>query len=114
VPAKKSLPDQWDGKAKLATVIQTAVMNEAELSEYCRQHGLYPEQVAAWKAVFEAVGQDDAPANKAALARERNKNKQLERELRRKEKAPAEAAALLTLSRKPRPSRAPTRTIDPA
>lgn len=28
-----------------------------------RQYGLYPEQVAAWKAVFEAVGQDDVLAN---------------------------------------------------
>lgn len=100
LPAKKSVPDQWDGKAKLATVIQTAAMNEAELSEYCRQRGLYPEQVAAWKAVFEAAGEHDAAATKAALASERNKNRQLEKELRRKEKALAEAAALLTLSKK--------------
>lgn len=101
MPAKKCLPDQWNGKAKLATVIQTAAMNEAERSEYCREHGIYPEQVTARKAAFEAVDQDNEPATKAALTNERKKNKQLEKELRRKEKALAEAAALLTLPNTP-------------
>ncbi|WP_048801289.1 transposase, partial [Oligella urethralis] len=44
VPAKESRPDQWDTKAKLAAIIQTASMNEAERSSYCREHGIYPEQ----------------------------------------------------------------------
>ena len=48
VPAKESRPDQWDTKAKLAAIIQTASMNEAERSSYCREHGIYPEQLDAW------------------------------------------------------------------
>ncbi|MFT0533750.1 transposase [Castellaniella hirudinis] len=36
VPAKPSAPDRWDARAKLAAVIQTAPMNEAERSAYCR------------------------------------------------------------------------------
>ena len=48
VPAKSSRPDDWDFKAKLAAIIQTAAMNEAQRSEYCREHGLYPEQLDAW------------------------------------------------------------------
>jgi transposase-like protein len=36
VPAKSSRPDDWDSKAKLAAIIQTAAFNEAQRSEYCR------------------------------------------------------------------------------
>lgn len=35
VPKKSTHADQWDAKAKLAAVIQTAAMNEAERAEYC-------------------------------------------------------------------------------
>lgn len=101
VPKKSTIADQWDAKAKLAAVIQTAAMNEAERSEYCRKHGLYPEQIEAWKSAFEASESLDAsPTTKAELAAERKKSRTLEKELRRKEKALAEAAALLTLSKK--------------
>ena len=102
VPGKKSLPDGWDAKTKLAAVIQTAPMNEAERSAYCREHGLYPEQLDAWKVAFESSDPSAGPVSKAELAAERKKSKQLEKELRRKEKALAETAALLTLSKKAR------------
>lgn len=36
-------------EAKLATVVGTASMPETELSAYCREKGLYPEQVQRWK-----------------------------------------------------------------
>jgi transposase len=101
VPKRSTIADQWDAKAKLAAVIQTAAMNEAERSEYCRKHGLYPEQIDAWKAAFEASEPGQAaPSSKSDLAAERKKSRALEKELRRKEKALAEAAALLTLSKK--------------
>ena len=65
---------------------------------YCRRKGLYPEQIAAWRASCVA-----ANANAAEQAREQSQQfkedkqriKQLEKELNRKEKALAEAAALL-------------------
>lgn len=98
VPSKPSKPDEWDAKAKLAAVIKTAAMTEAERSTWCREHGLYPEQLNAWKQAFEA--RDTDRASKADLASERKKRRRLEKELRRKEKALAEAAALLTLSKK--------------
>jgi transposase-like protein len=102
VPAKSSSPDKWNMKSKLAVIIQTASMNEAERSAYCREQGLYPEQLDDWRAAFEFADVRDEATAKAALAIERKKNKQLERELRRKEKALAETAALLTLSKKAR------------
>ncbi|MCB5365033.1 transposase [Pusillimonas sp. CC-YST705] len=99
VPKKSTHADQWDAKAKLAAVIQTAAMNEAERSQYCREHGLYPEQIDAWRDAFESTDMG-ASANKAELSAERKKSRALEKELHRKEKALAEAAALLTLSKK--------------
>ena len=76
VPAKSSRPDDWDFKAKLAAIVKTAAMNEAQRSEYCREHGLYPEQLDAWKAAFEAQDTDSEPASKADLAQQRKKLRQ--------------------------------------
>jgi len=49
VPGNRSIGDDWSPEAKLAVVIETASMSEAELGAYCRQRGLYPEQVQRWK-----------------------------------------------------------------
>lgn len=97
VPSKSSRPHGWDAKAKLAAVIKTAALNETERSAWGREHGVYPEQLEAWKRAFEA---QDNPASQAELASERKRRRRLEKELRRKERALAEAAALLTLSKK--------------
>jgi transposase-like protein len=99
VPAKTSQPDGWDNKAKLAAVIETALMNEAERSTYCRERGLYVEQLDAWKTAFEQASGPGTVVSPALLA-ERKKTHALEKELHRKEKALAEVAALLTLSKK--------------
>ena len=42
--------DTLSSEDKFSIVIVTAGMNEVELSEYCRQKGLYPEQIASWRA----------------------------------------------------------------
>lgn len=89
--------------SKLAIVVESAAFNEAELAEYCRKKGLYPEQVKAWRAQAEqamAGAVVSAKELRAALAVEKKRNKELERELRRKERALAETAALLTLRKK--------------
>lgn len=44
---------------------EAAPLNAAELAEYCRRKGLYPEQIAAWRAACQA-----ANANAAEQARE--------------------------------------------
>lgn len=99
VSVKKTKSHQWDAKTKLAIIIQTASMNEVERAEYCRQNGLYTEQLDEWKADFESMGAS-SPADKRALVTERKKNRKLAKELLRKERALAETAALLTLSKK--------------
>ncbi len=102
VPKRPAAPEGWDARAKLAAIIETAALNEAERSAYCRERGLYPEQLDAWKEAFEAMGSSGSAADKADLADERRKSRQLERELLRKERALAETAALLALSKKAR------------
>ena len=99
VPAKNTSAAKWDAKTRLAAIIQTGAMNEVERSEYCRQNGLYVEQLDAWKEDFESLGANN-PADKKALAAERKKTRTLEKELLRKDRALAETAALLTLSKK--------------
>jgi transposase-like protein len=49
VPGPNRTSDEWSGEAKFAVVVETSVMSEAELSQYCREKGLYPEQVRSWK-----------------------------------------------------------------
>ena len=103
LPDANAGPEGWTSEDKLAAVIETAAMNEAELGAYCRQRGLYPEQLAVWRA---ACGRANDWERAAAqrIARETRDDKkriqELERELARKEKALAETAALLVLRKK--------------
>jgi len=53
LPAGGVGSEGWTSRDKFAAVIETAAMNEAELGEYCRQRGLYPEQIRAWRAACE-------------------------------------------------------------
>src|SRR5690625_7317984 len=55
IPKKAGAAVGWGGKARLAAIVKTASMNEAERSEWGREHGLYPEHLDAWKAEFESL-----------------------------------------------------------
>jgi transposase len=115
VPADPSNPEHWSGENKLAVVIETAGLNEEELSAYCRRKGLYVEQISRWREAAIAGAQTLRPLSaeeRRELQQERKKTRRLERELKRKEKALAEAAALLVLKKKPRPSGGTARTTD--
>ena len=103
LPSRSATPDQWTSQEKFRIVLETAPMNEAEFSAYCREHGLYPEQVEAWREACLNANADAAEQEKQqrkAHKAEQKKLRELERELRRKDKALAETAALLTLSKK--------------
>mgnify|MGYP003439272171 FL=1 len=49
VPRSGKLPEHWPAEAKLAAVIEIAILSEVELSQYCREKGLFPEQVKGWR-----------------------------------------------------------------
>jgi len=103
LPDHDDSPEGWSSQDKLNAVIETAALSEAQVGEYCRRHGLYPEQLARWR---EACGRanDYAASERAHQERlqreERARTRELEKELRRKDKALAEAAALLVLRKK--------------
>ena len=103
VPGDNSQADDWTAEDKLAVVIETAGLNSAQLSEYCRSRGLSPEQVDQWKTAALSGYQRYAQAEKEKnryRQEEQKRIKRLESELRRKEKALAETAALRVLSKK--------------
>lgn len=66
VPGKTKTSEQWSSEAKLAVVIETATFNELEVSTYCREKGLYPEQIKGWKQNF-LDGVSKEPAKKKKI-----------------------------------------------
>lgn len=101
--SKRKQQDRLSGAQKLRIVGESAGLNEAELAEYCRQQGVYVEQVTQWREQAEAAmsgGVVSGKTHREALAAEKRQREGVERELRRKEKALAETAALLTLRKK--------------
>ena len=49
VPASEKEPEGWSAADKFTVVLETAGLNATELSAYCRERGLYPEQVERWR-----------------------------------------------------------------
>ena len=92
----------WTAAARLEAVITTAAMDEAARSAWCRQQGVYPQQLQQWRdSATQALAEpEEARASPQQTRQDRQRIKQLEREVRRKDKALAETAALLVLSKK--------------
>jgi len=86
---------------KFSIVVETASMNENELSAYCRRKGLFTEQIERWRAhCMQANALQREKIDSGLIRRQSQKIKSLESELRRKEKALAETATLLVLKKK--------------
>ena len=106
VPASAKEPVGWSPADKFTVVLETAGFNATELSAYCRERGLFPEQVDRWrKAAQDANAQplltmDDQKDLQTRHQEDQRAIKRLQQELRRKDKALAEAAALLMASKK--------------
>jgi len=103
LPANSAEPEGWSSQDKFNAVLETASLSEAEVAEYCRRRGLYPEQIERWRASCEQANERseaNARIDSERVKSERKRNRQLERELKRKEAALAETAALLTLRKK--------------
>ncbi len=103
LPDSGSTPAGWSAADKFAAVVETAAMNEATLSAYCRERGLYVEQITDWRRACEQANDWDRSQNRPLQTirkADEKRIKELERELKRKEKALAETAALLVLRKK--------------
>ena len=92
----------WTAGARLEAVITTAPMSEADKNAWCRGHGVYPAELAKWRASCAAAlaEPEEARASPQATRADRKRIKELERDLQRKDRALAETAALLVLSKK--------------
>ncbi len=101
----------WTAAARFEAVLTTAALDEAARSAWCREHGVYPQDLAQWRqAATQALATpEEARASPLQTKQDRRRIKELERELRRKEKALAEAAALLVLSKNVSRGGAPSR-----
>ena len=106
VPASEKDADGWGAADKFTVVLETAGLNATELSAYCRERGLYPEQVERWRQASQDANEKPVLTLKEQKelerlrAQDQKEIKRLKQELRRKEKALAEAAALLIASKK--------------
>jgi len=100
-PTKQPPTGGLSSAQKFSIVMETASLNEVELSEYCRRKGLYSQQISTWHdSCAQANASAPAKVDRAKLNTQARQIKQLEAELRRKDKALAETAALLVLQKK--------------
>jgi hypothetical protein len=106
VPASENEPEGWSAADKFTVVLETAGLNATELSAYCRERGLFPEQVSRWRQAAQDANEKPVLTLKEQKeleklrAQDQREIKALKKELQRKEKALAEAAALLVLRKK--------------
>ena len=87
-------------------MLEAAGLNATELSAYCRERGLFPEQVSRWRQAAQdanakpVLTMSEQKVLERLRAQDQPEINALKRELQRKQKALAEAAALLVLRRK--------------
>ena len=92
----------WTAPARFEAVLITATLDEASKSAWCRENGLYPQELEKWRAAATQAlaSPEELRASPSDTKADRRRIKELERELLRKTKALAEAAALLVLRKK--------------
>ena len=93
----------WSSRDKFAAVVETASMNTEEVAAYCRQRGIYSDQLKRWRHDCEqaaSLSYEEQRQEADLTKQQRKRIQELERELRRKNDALAETAALLALSKK--------------
>ncbi|KLE15568.1 transposase [Clostridium sp. C8] len=92
-------------KDRFLIVMETYLLSEAELARYCREKGLFVEDVKKWhNACLNSTSgnaeSDDVKELKLKQQEDAKRIKALEKDLQFKEKALAETAALLVLRKK--------------
>ena len=100
---KQEPSDNWSAEQIFSIVLETATLSEHQLAEYCREQGLFVDQVKAWKQNCIHANQSEKARQNQLVKENRSDQKRikcLEKELKRKDKALAETAALLVLREK--------------
>jgi transposase-like protein len=98
-PTKEKRPNDWTAEEQLQALNESHALTGEQLQAWCRERGLFPHNLTAWKAAF-CAGSKEAVPKAGEVKSLKDENVKLKRELVRKEKALAEAAALLVLQKK--------------
>lgn len=98
---KEKRPQDWSLEEKFDIIMACAGLGETQMSQLCREKGLYLHHITQWKNDF-----IQGPKSSSSLLHQ-SENKQLkhdlkllQKDLNRKDKALAETAALLVLKKK--------------
>jgi hypothetical protein len=77
-------------------------MDESSKNAWCREHGVYPAELAQWLTSAAAALADPEPmrASTQQTRQDKHRIKELERDVNRKNAALAETTALLVLAKK--------------
>jgi transposase-like protein len=68
VPASEKEVESWSAADKFTVVLETAGLNTTELGGYCRERGLYPEQVDRWRKAAQDANAPGGPAGNQTAA----------------------------------------------
>ena len=104
MPDSDEPTQKWSSEEKFAIVLESAVVAEDELAAFCRNKGLYLEQLEQWRKA--CAGANQAPPraqqrrDQVEVRADKKRIKELERDLLRKDQALSETAALLVLRKK--------------
>ena len=98
--SKENSPHDWLPSQRLKALMDSHLMNEEQLSAYCRENGIYPHHIKAWKSDFLSDNQNAESLSRQEQKKLKQENKRLQKELNRKDRALSETAALLVLSKK--------------
>lgn len=98
---EKQKNKQWSPEEKLQSIVETSTMDEHELGEYLRKHGLHSSDLDEWRNDFyDSQKSAGRPKKDPELYELRKKEKKLKRDLNRKDKALAEMSARVILLKK--------------
>ena len=98
--SKEQSPQDWNKAERLDALMHCHGLNDEQVSSYCRENGIYPHHLKAWKTEFITDNQGLETLSRQEQKKLRQANKRLQKELNRKDKALSETAALLVLSKK--------------
>ena len=79
----------WTAAARFESVLVTTALDEAGKSAWCREHGVYPQELEQWReSATQALAEpEEARASRRETKADRRRIKDLERENRELRKA---------------------------
>ena len=100
IMSKEKSPQDWNKTQRFEAILHCHRLNDGQVSSYCRENGIYPHHINAWKTEFLSNNNVSESLSRQAQKKLKQENKRLQKELNRKDRALSETAALLVLSKK--------------